>query len=124
MNNGAKKSKTLSGMIMYVMSETKMMTNKDIKVQAMINSFDHPTSNGEIVKRIAVASSIEAYIGDMWVLQFRHLPLCNMYEKTGINSIAVSWCLQVGHAERGLTIDWPAGMRRPTTLKKEPKSRP
>jgi hypothetical protein len=73
--------------------------------QAIINSFDHPTSNGEIVKRIAVSSSIDGYKGEMDVLQFLHFPFWKRNDAIGINSNCVSFLLQAGHADPGYEID-------------------
>lgn len=71
---GAKKRRTLSGIIMYVISETKTIISSDTNVHETINSFDHPTNNGEIVKRIAVTISTDAYIGEILTPQFLHFP--------------------------------------------------
>jgi hypothetical protein len=115
---------TLSGITIYFKSATVTIIQSEISDHPINNSFDQPKSKGETEKRTAVRSSIVGYRGEIVERQFLHLPVCSMYDKTGINSIALRFLLQTGHAETGDTIDLFNGMRKPTTLKKEPSTAP
>lgn len=48
----------LSGMSIYVISETKMMTNREISVQAINNSDVHPNTSGAETNNNPVANSM------------------------------------------------------------------
>lgn len=123
--NKTRKNKfTLSGIIIYFKSDTVTIMQSEISDHAIINSFDHPTKSGEIVKRIAVSSSIDGYSGEIDVLQFLHLPIWNKYDNIGISSLGDSFLSHTGQAELGYAMDFFSGTRSPTTLKKEPSVAP
>ena len=50
-----------------------------------------------------VSISMSGYRMPMGVWQFEHLPRSMTYDSTGIFSIAVIWCPQLGQRDRGIT---------------------
>ena len=59
----------------------------------------------------------------MRALQPRHFPPWIRYDKTGINSNADNVFPQLGQAERRVVNDCLIGTLKPTTLKKEPRTK-
>lgn len=71
-----------------------------------------------------VSISINKYSLEIRILQLRHFPLWSKKENTGINSRGLNLCPQFKHEEPGEIIDCPIGTLNPTTLKKEPNTKP
>src|SRR3981081_2213383 len=72
----------------------------------------------------AVRSSTAGYRGDIEVPQVRHFPPRISQEMTGILSRSANWVPQLGHLDRGRTIDSLRGTRWMTTLRNEPTASP
>lgn len=78
----------------------------------------------EKTNNIPVNISINRYCLEISIPQLRHFPLWSKKENTGINSMELNLCPQFEHEEPGEIIDFPIGTLNPTTLKKEPNTRP
>src|ERR1700761_4561768 len=71
-----------------------------------------------------VRNSTSGYIGEIGTLQPRHFPRSRSQLTTGMLSYALISLPHFGHAEAGMTIDLPPGMRRMQTFRKLPMMSP
>ena len=101
----AKNSKTLSGIIIYLKSDTNTIITREISVQSTNNSAVQPIIIGAAANKIPVESSTAGYKAETGALQRRHFPPRNIYDKTGTSSKGDRVCLQCGQWDRGIEID-------------------
>lgn len=73
---------------------------------------------------IPVSISMNTYCLEIRIPQLRHFPLWSKKENTGINSMGLNLCPQLEQEDLGEIIDFLIGTLNPTTLKKEPNTRP
>ena len=73
-----------------------------------------------MVNNRPVESSIAKYLLEIFLPQCRQRPRRSRYEKRGMLSIALIWCLQRGQMERPSKIDISAGQRQVSAPMKEP----
>src|ERR671918_2877043 len=71
-----------------------------------------------------VASSVSGYSTETRAPHSRHVPRSTSQESTGTLSRGRMSAPQLGHLDRGLTIDSPTGTLAITTVRKDPKIRP
>src|ERR671918_1532216 len=71
-----------------------------------------------------VASSVSGYSAEMRAPHSRHVPRSTSQESTGTLSRGRMSASQLGHLDRGLTIDSPTVTLAITTVRKDPKIRP